>query len=88
MHKLLSPRLQQDILQALSIFFPYPPTGKQYFSCFGDISELQMAVNIEALIEKRLICRRAISRTDDIPYVRLAYLHLTEKGFSYAVAHC
>ncbi|EQA1624995.1 hypothetical protein V5K00_RS23290 [Enterobacter asburiae] len=88
MQKLLSPRLQQDILQALSVFFPCPPTGKQYFSCFGDISELQMAVNIEALIEKRLISRRAISRTDETPFIRLAYLQLTEKGFVYAVAHC
>lgn len=88
MQKLLSPRLQNDILQALSVFFPYPPTGKQYFSCFADVSELQMAVNIEALIEKRLICRRAISRTDETPFIRLAYLHLTEKGFVYAVTHC
>lgn len=88
MQKLISPRLQQDILLALSIFFPFPPTNKQYLSCFADVSELQMTVNIEALIKKRLICNRAVSRNDGSFSVRLAYLHLTEKGFLHAVKHC
>ena len=54
MQRLLSPRLQKAILQALSVFYPYPPTGIQYFGCFEDVSELQMAINIKALIEKNL----------------------------------
>ncbi|HBM3061561.1 TPA: hypothetical protein LVL72_004881 [Klebsiella oxytoca] len=88
MQRLLSPRLQEDILQALLVFYPYPPTGKQYFGCFEDVSELQMAINIEALIEKKLICRRAISRNGETPLLRLAYLHLTKDGFVYTVTRC
>lgn len=88
MNNMISTQLQHDILQALSIFYPYPPSGKQYFSLFANVSEAKMAANIEALVDKKLIRRRAISHSDERPYIRLAYLHLTQKGFEYSVKYC
>ncbi|NJD84707.1 hypothetical protein [Candidatus Erwinia dacicola] len=59
-NKLISHRLQGDILRALSVFHPYAPTGKQYFNCFSERDEFQMVINIMSLLAKGLVSRRAV----------------------------
>lgn len=89
MQNLLSPRLQQDILQALSVFHPYAPTGKQYFNCFGERDEFQMLINIMSLVVKGLVSRRAVTRGKGCVALSLSlrHLRLTRKGFSHALTH-
>ncbi|EOZ4640582.1 hypothetical protein ACQRKX_003564 [Enterobacter cloacae] len=84
----LSARLQHDILKALSVFHPHPPSGRQYYSCFADVSEFQMTENISVLIKRRMISRLAIKKHGEDVNLRLAYLRLTQYGFDYAISRC
>lgn len=85
---ILSPRLQHDILKALSVFHPYPPSGRQYYSCFSDVSEFQMTANITILIERQLVSDLALKKEGEKIKLRLSHLLLTQEGFDYAVMRC
>lgn len=74
--KLLSNNLQEDIINALAIYSPMPMSAEQYFDCFGEHDELQMVINIEALIERQLICRKAIHIYDGEKFIHLRGLKL------------
>lgn len=87
MQSLVSLQLQLSIMQTLSFFYPYTMTGRQFFSCFAGISELQMAINIDLLIKKGFINSDAIYLKNDIPHIRLGSLHLTEKGFEHVIKY-
>lgn len=87
MQSLVSLQLQLDIMQTLSFFYPYTLTGKQFFNCFADISEFQMAINIDLLIKKGFINPDAIYFKNDILHIRLGSLVLTEKGFEHVIKY-
>lgn len=82
--KLLSVKLQKDILRALSIFHPRPMTAKQYLSCFDDVNEFVMLINISELIRRDLIHPEAIRYCDDEPFLCVGRLRLQAKGLEVA----
>jgi hypothetical protein len=83
--KILSVRLQEDILSALSVFYPESMTTKQYLSCFDDIDEFVMIMNISELIRRGLVHQKAIRYCDGEPFLCLGYLKLEPKRSEMAI---
>lgn len=84
-HDFISQQLQSDIIRALLIFYPYAPTGKQYFNCFGDRDASGMLMSIISLKEKGYIPPEAVAETRENSTLLLCHLRLTPKGFSHAL---
>ncbi|MCW0974185.1 hypothetical protein [Pantoea sp. JV6] len=84
--KLLSIKLQKDILRALSIFHPHPMTTRQYLSCFDDVDEFRMLANIEELIRQGLVHQEALRCCDGEQFLCLGRLKLESKGYDLASA--
>ncbi|AZI53388.1 hypothetical protein [Pantoea agglomerans] len=82
--KLLSIKLQKDILRALSIFHPHPMTTRQYLSCFDDVDEFRMLANIEELIRQGLVHQEALRCCDGEQFLCLGRLKLESKGYDLA----
>ncbi|WP_191938354.1 hypothetical protein IFU37_014660 [Pantoea agglomerans] len=85
-NKLLSVKLQKDILRALSIFHPHPMTTRQYLSCFDDVDELRMLANIEELIRQGLVHQEALRCCEGEQFLCLGRLKLESKGYDLASA--
>lgn len=82
--KILSLRIQKDILRALSVFHPKAMTAKQYLSCFGDIDGLVMMMNVNELIRRGLVHQEAIRYCEEEPFLCLGKLKLLPEGYGMA----
>ncbi|NEG58170.1 hypothetical protein [Pantoea agglomerans] len=84
--RLLTEKIQREILTALAIAYPDPLTGRQYFAAFGRYSESVMLENIEALIKRGLIRKTAIRSCGDVSFLLLAELILSIVEFIHSGA--
>ncbi|OAD97979.1 hypothetical protein [Pantoea sp. OXWO6B1] len=74
--KLITEKIQPEILMALAIAYPYPLTGKKYFAAFGKYSESVMCENINALVKRGLVKKTAVKACGGVSFVSLAELTL------------
>lgn len=74
--KLITETIQREILLALSISYPDPLTGKQYFAAFGQYAEPVISANIQDLIKRGLVRKTAIRSCGGVNFITLAELTL------------
>lgn len=79
--RLLTERIQREILTALAIAYPDPLTGRQYFAAFGRYSESVMMIHIGALVKRGLIRKTAVRSCGGVSFLKLAELTLSFEEF-------
>lgn len=77
--RLLTEKIQREILQALTNAYPDPLSGREYFEAFGHYDESVMRENLEALIKRGLVTKRQVRSCGRVNFITLSELTLTAR---------